>query len=133
MTTPAPPAPDRVPLRFVARDRRASDAGLDGAWWPQSRDLQVEVADLLDHFPAEVGHVRRLLYSRPDWELDPSGAWARKVRARRGVVKVGSFPGDDTHLMVLLMATGARLRVLVVPSTADPATAARAMALGDGH
>ena len=116
------------------RDRRASDAGLDGAWWPQSRDLQVEVANLLDHFPAEVGHVRRLLYSRPDWGWTPPALTGRgRSGPRRGVVKVGSFPDDTTHLMVLLMATGARLRA----SSSSPAppirTAARAMAPGTGN
>ena len=32
---------------------------LDGAWWPHSRDPEVELADLVDHFPTKGGHIRR--------------------------------------------------------------------------
>jgi hypothetical protein len=31
-------------------------------------------------------------------------------------VKVGSFPSDDTHLMILTMGSGQRLKLLVIPS-----------------
>lgn len=124
-TLPAPthpsPSSARTPLRLRLDDVH------QGSWWPQSRDLQVEVRDLLDHFPAYAGRVDRLLFSRPDWD-DPlldDGGGVRKVRAARGMVKVGSFPRDDTHAMVLTMSTGVRLRLAVVPSTADAAEAKR--------
>lgn len=125
MTTPAA-ALDRVPLRLAVND--GPHAGpLDGAWWPQSRDLGVEAADLVDHFPGLVGHVSRLLYSRPDWDPESSGSALRKIRARRGFVKVGSFPSDDTHLMVVLLSSGTRLRLVVVPSAFSDAEAAHVM------
>ena len=93
----------------------------DGAWWPRSRSLQAEGADLLDHFPTLVGRIDRLLFSRPDWDDSMSdGRGVRSVLARRGRVKVGSFPSDDTHLMVLTMATGQRLKLLVIPSDTAP-------------
>lgn len=125
MTTPAV-ALNRVPLRLSMAD--GFHAGpVDGAWWPQSRDLKVEAADLVDHFPGQAGHVSRLLYSRPDW--DPSsGAAVRKVRVRRGFVKVGSFPSDDTHLMVVVLASGTRLRLVVIPNSFDDDEAGRVMA-----
>ncbi|WP_278255280.1 DUF5994 family protein [Nocardioides convexus] len=125
MATPATRS-DRVPLRLAVAD--GVHAGpLDGAWWPQSRDLAVEGADLVDHFPDPVGHVARLLYSRPDWEPDASGAALRKIRARRGPVKVGSFPSDDTHVMVAVLSSGVRLRLVVVPSVFGDHEAARVM------
>jgi hypothetical protein len=97
--------------------RGAAVAGhVDGAWWPQSRDLQTEAADLVDHIPHVAGRINRLLFSRPDWDDGVvEGRGLRRIHAARGPVKVGSFPSDDTHQMVLMMASGARLRLLVVP------------------
>jgi hypothetical protein len=98
----------------------------DGAWWPRSRDLHAESADLVDHFPHAAGHINRLLYSRPDWDdATTDGRGVRRIVAARGPVKTGSFPRDDTHLMVLTMATGHRLKLLVIPSDTEPADAER--------
>jgi hypothetical protein len=102
-------SPDRVPLRLRLAERSGRDQ-LDGGWWPQSRDLAVEFADLVDHFPSGFGRVVRGLYSPPDWEPAP-----RRIPVSGGYVKVGCFPRDDTHLIVLTTSHGNVLRVLVVP------------------
>ncbi|MEO9324156.1 DUF5994 family protein [Nocardioides sp. C4-1] len=100
--------------------------GPHGAWWPRSRDLRAEVRDLVDHFPHDAGRVSRLLFSRPDWDdVVVDGRGVRSVRATRGMVKVGSFPRDDTRVMVLTMSTGDGLHLTVVPSTADADEARR--------
>ncbi|HVK28608.1 MAG TPA: DUF5994 family protein [Nocardioides sp.] len=119
MTTsniPIPPsAPGaRLPLRVHLADPDPRNA-LDGGWWPQSRDLAVELADLVDHFPKDRGRVARALFSPPDWDPSP-----RRVPVARGYVKVGSFPGDDTHLMTVTLTDRSRLRILVIPPTLTP-------------
>ncbi len=91
---------------------------LDGVWWPWSDDLETEVADLVDHFPPEVGRVARVLFSRPDWSSHP-----RHVRVGRGMVKTGSFPSDDTHQVLLTLKRDQRLTVLVVPAGTAPEAA----------
>jgi hypothetical protein len=83
---------------------------LDGGWWPHSRDLAVELADLVDHFPPRSGRIVRALVSPPDWDLAP-----RRIPVTGGYVKVGSFPRDDTHLIHLTTSGRTVLRVLVVP------------------
>jgi hypothetical protein len=83
---------------------------LDGGWWPQSRDLPVELADLVDHFPVELGRIVRALVSPPDWEPAP-----RRIPVSGGFVKAGSFPRDDTHLINLTTSDRRVLHVLVVP------------------
>ena len=99
---------------------------IGGVWWPQSRDLQLEASDLVDHFPDQVGHIDRLLFSRPDWDNPVvNGRGVRRIRARRGPVKVGSFPSEDTHLMILLLSSGRRVSLRVIPSATDPANAHR--------
>jgi hypothetical protein len=86
----------------------------------------VEAADLVDHFPDQVGHIDRLLFSRPDWDNAVfDGHGGRRIHARRGPVKVGSFPSDDTQLMILLLATGRRVSLKVIASATDPIEAER--------
>ena len=120
------PTAVRVGLR-LRLDNSFSSGPLDGAWWPQSRDLQDEAADLIDHFPHPVGRISRLLFSRPDWDPVPGGPSVPEIRAARGTVKISSFPSDDTHLIVLSMATGDRLRLLVVPHDTAPERAEKIM------
>ncbi|WP_299057081.1 DUF5994 family protein [uncultured Nocardioides sp.] len=113
-TAPADHGGLRIALRAPARG-----IPLEGAWHPRSRDLRREGADLVDHFPVEVGRVGRLLFSRPDWDAEPGVRSAHQIRAARGPVKVGSFPRDDTHLMVVKLSQDRALRLLVVPSDVD--------------
>jgi hypothetical protein len=120
------PTQTRVPLRLQLVEGPDTGA-VGGAWWPQTRDLQTESADLVDHFPAGAGRIQRLLFSRPDWDSLPDGGRLRAIQAERGRVKVGSFPGDDTQMMVLQLASGRRLRLLVVQGDTEPAAAQAAM------
>ncbi len=117
MTPKAPSAGDqagdaRVPLRIALNPNPRTP--VDGAWWPQSRDLQVEGADLIDNFPVAAGRVSRVLFSRPDWDLPDTRVRRIDTATRR--VKAGSFPEDDTHVMITAMSSGQRLRLLVIPS-----------------
>jgi hypothetical protein len=52
----------------------------------------------------------RVTFSPPDWDTP-----ARRVRVRRGFIKAGSFPRDDTHVMLLTMFDRTTLKILVVP------------------
>lgn len=115
------PSVTRRPLRLRMADHPGRNH-LDGGWWPQSRDLAVEVADLVDHFPAEFGRITRVVYSPPDWTPAP-----RRIPVRRGYVKAGSFPDDDTHLIQLRMSDRSLLRVLVVPPTYSDAQGSEAL------
>jgi Family of unknown function (DUF5994) len=115
----------RVPIR-IQLGTVSSHGTVSGVWWPQSRDLQVEGADLVDHFPEESGHIARLLFSRPDWDNPVvEGRGVRRILARRGPVKVGSFPSDDTQLMILVLASGRRITLKVIASATDAVEADR--------
>lgn len=104
----SPPA-RRAPLRLRMNDHVGRDH-LDGGWWPQSRELDVELADLVDHFPSRFSRIVRARYSRPDWE--PA---RRRLRVAGGSVKVGSRARDDTHVIRLKTHDRTVLHLLVVP------------------
>jgi len=103
------PLPARQPLRLRMVEEPGSQP-LDGGWWPQSRDLTVELGDLVDNFPAKLGRIVRVLFSPPDWDDAP-----KRVPTARGYVKVGFDPHDDTHVVVLTTSDRQELCVLVVP------------------
>ena len=128
MTTSNIPLP-RSPLRL----RMSAHPGrgtLDGGWWPQSRDLTTELTDLATHFPPASGRIVRALFSPPDWDSAP-----RRLHVGQGQVKVGSFPHDDTHIMVLTTSDRIVLRVLVVPPamTGDQGDEALLAASSEGY
>ncbi len=104
------------PLRLRLSEHQGDDH-LDGGWWPHSRDLDVELRQLVDGFPPERGRVVRALYSPPDWEAGTP----RNLPVAAGRVKVGSFPADDTHLLNLTMSDRSVWHLVVVPPefTAD--------------
>lgn len=113
--TPYTQAKQRVALRLHLSDPSERSA-VDGSWWPQSRDLAVELADLVDHFPKQLGEVHRVVFSRPDWDTAP-----HRVRVARGLVKVGSYPRDDSHQVWLTMSTGQLIRLSVQTPEPGPA------------
>ena len=116
MTTPTPSTPaatgasDRPPprLRLVTP---AGDGRLDGGWWPRSRDLAVEVADLVDHVPA-LGRITAVLYSAPDWD-----GVVDHVQAITGRVEADLLAHADAHRVDLRTTDGTTVRLLVVPPT----------------
>ncbi len=117
---------ERVALR-IQLDNSFQSGPVDGAWWPQSRDLQVEAADLVDHFPHLIGRIERLLFSRLDWDSVSGAPDVRWIRAGHSRVKVDFLPRGDTHVMLVKMVSGERIRLLVVPSDAEPGRASRVM------
>jgi Family of unknown function (DUF5994) len=109
-------------LRLALSDS-IGHGGLDGAWWPQSRNLETELADLVERFPASVGRIVRAVYSTPDWQPAP-----RRIRVGKSLVRVGSFPRDDNHRILLRLSNRQVLHVMVVPPDSSPSLAHAAMA-----
>jgi hypothetical protein len=106
-SSPAVPAGGRAALRLHLTEHPGEDV-LDGGWWPQGRDLAVELADLLTHFAP--GRFGRALVSAADWSELPEGTAG---------LGLDTLPDSDTHVLVL-EGDDARLRLLVVPPELTP-------------
>lgn len=127
--TPSPSTPIAREVTPHGRLRLRLDHGfpsgpLDGAWWPWSIDLLAETDDLLKNYPGLLGHVERVLYSRREWNDQPE----RLGRLAHPPLLVGMNANDHTHLVALVLRSGQRVHLLVVPPDTDPIRAEALMA-----
>ncbi|RZT87387.1 hypothetical protein EV383_4307 [Pseudonocardia sediminis] len=114
-------APSTAGRRLTFKPDSSTDTGyVDGAWWPRSRDLAVELEALAAEPGA--GHVDRVSYSFPDWDDTP-----RRALVDGTVVKLGGYRTLPAHTMNVL--DGSRWRtLLVVPPGTSAADAEHALA-----
>jgi hypothetical protein len=112
----------RVSIRTDAGD---GDQGFDGAWFPRSRDLAVEVPELIAALDRRGVRVERFTYALDAWLPAP-----RKVVVGGRVVRTGGFRSMDAGSVCLTWAGGnKRADLLVVPPETDVVTGARALRL----
>ncbi len=112
----------RVSIRSDAGD---GDQGFDGAWFPRSRDLAVEVPELIAALDRHGVRVERFTYALDAWLPAP-----RKVVVGGRVVRTGGFRSMDPGTVCLTWAGGnKRADLLVVPPETDVVTGARALRL----
>lgn len=110
--TARPTTTDRAPLRLRLAPGPAAANRLDGGWWPQSRDLAVELSDLADHLLTDHGEVSRAVLTRTEWE-----STIRRIPSGSTRIHIGWFPGNDSNEVVLVMADHTTMALLVVPPT----------------
>jgi Family of unknown function (DUF5994) len=104
------------PTRLVLCERDITTAAIDGAWWPKSLDLRLELPDLLMVFGLWIGAVHRVVYDPSVWLPAP----ARVIMRRSEMVSLDPYRMvfSDT---IYLMGTHSRDAVLFVvpPSSSD--------------
>ena len=89
----------------MTRLRLATDIGrgsLDGGWWPRTRDLAAELAELAAALAPDLGTIVRVEVSPADWDELPPIAQAFS-------------DADETHRIDVQLSPGTTLRLLVVP------------------
>lgn len=97
---------------------------LDGAWWPRSRDLTLEVPPLIAALEPVWGRVTRVTVNPMHWPVIP-----KKVQLPDRVVRVGWFgPEQDPNKLLLLSYRIGRWDLLVIPPQTPYDTAVRLLA-----
>jgi hypothetical protein len=100
-------------LALCERDR--TRGAVDGAWWPKTLDLRVELPDLLALFGLWIGAVHRVVYDPSVWSPAPT-----RVIRHSEMVSLNPYRlvFSDT---IYLMGTHSRDAVLFVlpPSSSD--------------
>lgn len=112
-------SPPSNTTRLALCERDNSRAAVDGAWWPKSLDLSLELPDLLAVFGLWIGTVHRVVY-------DPNGWLPAPTRIIRHNEMVSLNPYrlvfSDT---IYLLGTHSRDAVLFVLSPASSEEEAR--------
>ena len=103
------PSQTRVPLRIRMSDHVGRDH-LDGGWWPQSRDFELEFSDLAAHFTTSHGRVLQAHCCASDWDTVPP-----RVQVSRNRIEVTTSAHGEPHLIELLLTSRVLLRLLIVP------------------
>ena len=112
----------RVRLR---REGASAGVAFDGAWWPRSRLLAVELPELVAALATLGVRVDRFTYAVEAWDEPP----ARKLAVGGRAVRTGGFRSMDPTLVSLTVDGDRRLDLLVVPPEADALTGVRALRL----
>lgn len=132
-TTLEPPAGPTVvtdrrePLRLKLKPKTAIAVGyVDGAWWPRSRDLALELRALVPVLAVRLGRIERVTYHLGDW-----GPAARKIVIDGSVVRIGGFRSQRAGTLDVLAELN-RVTLLILAPSASPGAAHRVM-LTAGH
>ncbi|MFD9303548.1 DUF5994 family protein [Streptomyces sp. NPDC060048] len=112
----------KLPARLSLTPKTALAGLLDGAWWPRSRDLEVELPALAAALEEPWGRVTRVTVNPTRWPVVP-----HTVPTHGHVVHVGWFTEQDPDKLILLSYTVGRWDLLVIPPETAPAAAARLM------
>ena len=96
---------------------------LDGAWWPRSRDLLLELPSLAAELDEQWGRVTRITVNPAQWPVIP-----RRIPVTGHTVHAGWFTTEqDEHMIAVYSYTLLRLNLLVVPPATDTVDAVRLM------
>jgi Family of unknown function (DUF5994) len=113
--------PDQTP-RLRLKPKARQSGYVDGAWWPHTDDLAVELPDLLAVLSVRLGRLERVLYNSKSWVNVP-----RRVSAGGHVVRLDGYTHQPVNTIEVLGLYGGRVTLLVVPPHTDPADAHTAM------
>ena len=119
-----PGARDALPVRSEVRLRmkaRPAAHGVDGAWWPRSRDPAAEFPELVLVMSSWVGPVRRVTYHLDDWD-----AAGHEVAVDGWLVELAGSATLERNT-VLVSGTHQRQRSLLVVPPDTPGGVARAL------
>jgi hypothetical protein len=117
-----------TPLRLRLDPNGPIEPYLDGAWWPRSQELPVELSSLLAALSADLGPIALVGYHRDAWEPAPD----RLDLAGHPIHLVG-FGSPNPPTLIVIADSGRRVTLRVVAPETDGASAAEVMAAVTHH
>jgi hypothetical protein len=108
--------------RLAMTPRSSHGDLLHGAWWPYSLDLDNELQPVLALVADRYGSVRGIMLNRAEWTETPLN-WTPKGGHRTKI----SWYGVQDPATAVVLGSGRRLVLLVIPPDMDQHVAMRAM------
>lgn len=128
-TQTVPSAPQtRHPLRLRLKPGGSASSYVDGAWWPRSRDLAVELPALATVLSVRLGSVWRVIYPLISWGTAP-----RRIQFDGHPVRLEGFHSQDESTISIVALDRQRVRLLVIPVDASKEAGHDAMMMAAGR
>jgi len=97
-------------LRLRLKPQGPVTGHVDGAWWPSSRDLTVELPALAEVLAVRLGRVNRVAYALSTWDATPP-----RFEADGHRVRLAGFTYQDPNVIHVTGSNRGRVSLLVVP------------------
>lgn len=106
--------PEHTP-RLRLKPKAPQNGYVDGAWWPHSEDLAVELPDLLSVLSVRLGPIGRVIYNLNEWGTPPA-----KLATGGRTVRLDGYRLQPVNTVEVLGLNRTRIVLLVVSPHADP-------------
>jgi hypothetical protein len=104
--------------RLVFPPHPAGPGGVDGHWWPRTRDLATELPTLIAAVAQRFGAVDRISANPEAWDHKP-----RSARIDGRVILLDWFGAGQRHVVGLFGPHSSHLELLVIPPDTAPVVA----------
>ncbi|WP_214369277.1 DUF5994 family protein [Pseudonocardia sp. H11422] len=111
------PPPTAETPRLRLKPKAPTTGHVDGAWWPHSRNLPIELPALLEVLSVRLGPIERVSYNVTAW-----GPTVRKIEVEGRIVRLGGYRSQQADTVDVIGARQ-RLTLLVVPPQTTAAIA----------
>jgi len=105
--------PEHTP-RLRLKPKAPTTGYVDGAWWPHSDDLLIELPDLLAVLSVRLGRIDRVIYNLTEWASAPA-----KLPIDGRVVRLAGYYRQPVNTVEVL-GNRNKIVLLVVPARSDP-------------
>jgi hypothetical protein len=105
----------RITPRLRLKPKGSTAGYVDGAWWPHSDDLPIELPDLLAVLSIRLGRLDRVTYNFADWASAPD-----KFPTGEDMVRLRGYYQQPGNTVQVVGLNRSKLVLLVVPSRTDP-------------
>jgi len=101
--------------RLRLKPKAPSTGHVDGAWWPHSDDLSIELPDLLAVLSVRLGPIDHVTYNFADWATAPA-----TFPTGGDEVRLSGFYQQQNNTVEVIGVNRTKLVLLVVPSRTEP-------------
>jgi Family of unknown function (DUF5994) len=106
--------PEKTP-RLRLKPKAPTSGYVDGAWWPHSDDLPIELPDLLAVLSVRLGPIDRVIYNLAEWGKAPV-----KLPTGDRMVRLGGYHRQPVNTVEVIGLNRKKVVLLVVPPHTDP-------------